>query len=118
MTVLIEDLQALLTTLAPTGGVWYQVNTAEPAVYPYIVFQRVSSTPNVSLAGQSLLQNTRVQIDIYSRTISAVAALEVLLEAAFTAWSVQNVPIGSQDLYEDSVKAFRVSKDYSCWSVN
>lgn len=118
MTVLIEDLQALLTTLAPPGGVWYQVNTAEPAVYPYIVFQRVSSTPNVSLDGPSDMQNTRIQIDIFARQIAHASALETSLEALMGASSISNVPLGSQDLYEDAVKAYRVSKDFSCWSTN
>lgn len=118
MTVLIEDLQVLLTTLAPTGGVWYQVNTAEPAVYPYIVFQRVSGTPNVSLDGPSDMQNTRIQIDIFARQIAHAAALETSLEALMAASSISNVPLGSQDLYEDAVKAYRVAKDFSVWSTN
>ena len=117
MTTLLEDLQALLSPLA-SGSSWYGVNTTEPPAYPFIVFNRVSSTPNVSLQGPSDLQNTRVQIDIFSRSPAEAVSIESALEAAMAAWSVTNVPLSSQDMYEDAVKAWRVSKDYSVWARN
>ncbi len=117
MTTLIEDLRAVLNPLA-AGGAWYGVNSTEPPVYPFIVFMRISSTPNVNLQGTSNLQNTRVQIDIYSRQISEAASIETALEAAMAAWGTKNVPVSSADIYEDVVRAFRVTKDYSCWSTN
>lgn len=118
MSTLVEDAMALLSTLTPAGGVWYAVNTMEAPVFPYIVFQRVASTPNVALSGQSAMQNTRFQIDIYSRRQSEAVAIETALETAMTAWSVQNVPLQSQDLNEPDVRAFRISKDYSVWATN
>ena len=75
MTVLIEDLQALLEPLA-AGGAWYGVCTASPHVYPFIVWQRIASSPTVALSGAADLQNTRVQIDLYGRQLSDLAALE------------------------------------------
>ena len=119
MSTVLEDLKALLTAaLAPAGLVWYGANTAEPPVYPYIVVTRVSSTPNVTLSGPSDLQNTRVQIDIFSQQISLGVAIESALEAAMAAWSVGNVPLSSADVYEDQVRAFRITKDFSIWSTN
>lgn len=117
-TTLVEDVQARLATLAPAGGVWYGLNTTEPAVYPYIVWTRVSSVANVSLGGPSNLQNTRVQIDIIARRISEAMALEAALEASMAAWSVTNVPLSSLDLFEDEIRAYRVIKDYSLWATN
>ena len=114
--MLIEDLSALLGPLNPAGGVWYGANTAQPPVYPYIVFQRVVSTANVSMNGPSDVQNTRVQIDIYALRISEAAALDSALDAAFAGAALVNVPISSQDFYEDMVKAFRISRDFSVWS--
>lgn len=116
--MLIEDLATLLGGLSPAGGVWYGINTQQPAVFPYIVFQRVASDANASLGGPSALQNTRVQIDIYAAKISEAAALETQLESAMAAWTVQNVPILSQDFFEYDARAFRVSKDYSVWSTS
>ena len=118
MTTLVEDIQTLLSTLTPAGGVWYGVNTAEPPVFPYIVWIRVASVPNVSLGGPSDLQNTHIQIDILSRQVSELVALESALEGAMAAWGVQNVPVGTQDLYEEPVRAWRVSKEYSIWASN
>lgn len=118
MTVLIQDVQALLAALAPAGGVWYGINTAQPPVYPYIVWQRIASSPTVALGGPTDLQNTRVQVDLYSRQLSEVAALESAVEAAFAASAITNVPLSSQDLYEPDVRAYRVLKEFSVWARN
>jgi hypothetical protein len=118
MSTLVEDLYALLVTLAPAGGVWPHVNTSQAIVYPYITFMRVVSTDNVSHGGPSNTQNTRFQIDTFSQTMAGLVALDNALNAALAAWSVQNVPISSQDLYEDSVKAFRTTRDVSVWATN
>lgn len=118
MSTLIEDVTALLTTLAPSGGVHYGNNDAQPAAYPYIVWQRIVSTPNVTLDGPSDLQNTRIQVDVFSDRISQASALGTSVEALFAAWSVQNVPESSQDLYEAAIKAHRVTLDFSVWAKN
>lgn len=118
MTTLIQDLQTLLATLAPAGGVWYGANTVEPPTYPYIVWQRISSTANVNLQAPSNVQNTRVQIDIFSREVSELVSLESQLETLMAGASMVNVPLTSQDLYEDPVRAYRCIKDYSVWSTN
>lgn len=118
MTTLIEQLQARLLALNPAGGVHYGINPTEPAVYPYIVWQRVISSANAVLQGPTDLQNTRVQIDIYSRRISEAVPLVSALEELMRTWAVQNVPISSMDLFEDTLRVFRVTKDYSIWSSN
>jgi hypothetical protein len=78
----------------------------------------VVSNANAVLQGPTDLQNTRVQVDIYSRSLQQAAQLETALEAAMAAWSVQNVPISSVDVYEEEVRAYRITKDYSIWSTN
>lgn len=113
----IEELQAVLSALAPAGGVFYGANTAQPPVYPFIVWSRVVSNANAVLQGPTDLQNTRVQIDIYSRQLSEAVQLEVALEAVMAAWSVQNVPLSSVDFFEGEVRAYRITKDYSVWST-
>jgi len=114
----VEDIVALLGNLGAAGGVWYAVNTNEPATYPYLVVQRIASEANVALGGPSGLQNTRVQIDVYARRMADAVALEGAIESTMAAWAVQNVPLTSQDFFDDIVRAFRVSKDYSIWSLN
>ena len=41
--------------------------------------------------------------------------LPVQVDALMSAWSVQNVSIQLQDFFEDQVKLFRISHDYSLW---
>ncbi len=118
MSNLQQDIYALLAPIAPAGGVWQLSNTREPPVYPYVVFSRVSSTDNVSLGGPSAMQSTRVQVDMYALKLSEINALETAVETAFKAWAVQNVPLSSQDFYDDQVKAFRTSRDFSVWATN
>ena len=117
MSTLIEQVQAMLDPLT-SGGAWYGINTTEPPKFPFIVWQRIVSVPNVSLSGPSDMQNTRVQIDIYARTVNEVASIETAIEALMSASAIVNVPLSSQDIYEDQVKAFRIIKEYSMWSVN
>ena len=117
MATLVEDLQALLTPLS-TGGAWYGLCTASPLPSEYIVWQRVASPATVALGGPANLQNTRVQIDIYARTVARVVAIETSLEAAMAASSITNLPISSQDLPEPDTRLYRVSKDYSVWATN
>jgi hypothetical protein len=117
MSTLIEDLRTLLNPLA-AGGAWYQVNSTEPPVYPFITFARISSSANVSMQGPSDVQNTRIQVDIYSPSIAEAVGIETAVESAFAAWTTQNVPLTSQDLYEDVIRAYRISKDFSVWASN
>lgn len=117
MTTLIQDILALLAPIA-AGGAWYAVNSAEPPTYPFIVWQRVVSTTNNNLSGASDLQNTRIQVDVFSRQISEANTLAASVVSAMAASSIKNVQLSSQDFYEDAVKAYRVSIDFSVWATN
>ena len=117
MTTLIEDIQALLNPLA-AGGAWYAVNTSEPPVFPYIVWQRIVSTSNNTFAGPSDLQNTRIQIDVYALKVSDMSAIETSIEVVMAGASIKNVLLSSEDLYESELRAYRCSKDYSVWATN
>lgn len=118
MTVLIQDVQTLLLTLAPAGGVWYGLNTTQPPAYPYLVHFRAPSPANVGLRGVSALQNTRWQISIYAIKLIDAVAIEVALEAAFVGWSAINTPLMSWDAVDPDTKAIRIVKEYSIWSAN
>lgn len=117
MATLIEQMQAVLSPLA-SGGSWYANNTAQSPAYPYIVFLRVVSPTNVSFDGASDVQNTLFQIDIFSQRAGEANAIEVALEAALAAAPFTAIQLDQRDGYEDPVRAFRCSVDYSCWSSN
>jgi hypothetical protein len=117
VSTLRQQLAAALNPLV-TGGAWFQVNTAEPPVYPFIVFTRIVSTVNVNLQGPSDLQNTRVQVDIFLRDPSTLEALEAAVDSSIAAaFPNTSIPISTQDLYEDAVKAYRSLREYSIWGV-
>ena len=104
-------MDAILAPLA-TGKAWYGLNTAQPVVYPYIVYQRVSSSPNVSLGGPSALQNTRVQIDIYSQRVAEAAAIESQLEATLACQMLQNPLAGTQRWFNpDDLQVYEARPD-------
>lgn len=133
MTKLVEDLQAFLAaSIAPSGGIWYGINTSQPAsgrpVMPFVVWLRIVSTDNVSLGGPSDMQNTRIQVEAIGDRLSDVETLMDALDVAFAAQAaayaagtpgaIPNAPISSQDMYEDALKAFRKIRDYSIWATN
>lgn len=122
MTTLVQDINAALVALAPAGGVHISVNEAETGVFPYITFFRVISPKNVSLAGPSDTQSTRIQVDVFDRQYSNASALadqvEAALLAAFSTYPNACVPLSSWDGYESPIKAHRVSADFSIWAKN
>jgi hypothetical protein len=117
MTTLAQDLQALLLPLA-SGGAWYGANTQEPPTYPYIAWIDAGIAPNVSLQGPSALQNTTIRIEILSQSAAESQAIETALETAFNNSAITNIPLSSADQYEDMVRAYRITKEYSVWAVN
>jgi hypothetical protein len=120
MTTLMQDVYTAISALAPTRQdfAWVAINTTEPPVYPYVVFHRIVSTSNNSLQGPSDLQNTRLQVDVFDRTYTNAAALAQQVSAALLAAFPAASPISSFDVYEDVVKAHRVSADFSIWATN
>lgn len=118
MSTLIEDVGAVLATAAPAGGIWYGVNTLEQAQYPYVVYTRIVSSTNNTLAGPTDLQNTRIQVDVFGLTIAETSVLEAAVEAAMAAAPFASIQLSQQDSYESAVKAFRCSADFSVWATN
>jgi Protein of unknown function (DUF3168) len=117
MASLIEQVVTLLGGIA-SGGVHYAVNNLQTITTPYIVILRVSSVQNVALGGPSDLQNTRLQVDIYAKTVAEIDALGRQVSAAFTGWSVKNVPLLTMDTFEPDTKLFHTVKDFSIWCID
>jgi len=113
---LIETIQATLAPLA-AGGAWYQLNTAEPPVDPFIVWQRIPSATNNTLQGASDLQNTRVEISCYSRSVATLQALADDVRDAMAAAAFTNVLITSRDLFEPDTRFHRTVLEFSVWST-
>jgi len=120
MPSLIDDVQAALEALVPTGGAWYGLNMREPPatdgsgnVAPFIVWQRIASVDNVTLQGPSNLQNTRLQVDILAPQVTAAETVREAADAALVALGA--IPLSSQDVYEAPARLVRIIREYSIW---
>lgn len=109
------DIQALLSPLV-SGRCYPLVNTSTTLTRPYITFSVVSNVPVVSLTGPSGLERRRFQIDIWGDSYGAVKDIEARTKSTFSASSIVNVPLSSQDLYEEDTKLYRVSMDFAVWA--
>ena len=111
--IIEETLETLLKPLA-TGSCWPLVAPDKPAT-PYIVYQNISNTPEVTLSDGVPINNTRMQIDVYAKSYKDVKAVAAAVVTAMATAAFTNVPLQNQDLYEQDVKLYRVQMDYSLW---
>ncbi|MDB5992401.1 MAG: hypothetical protein JWQ10_3804 [Herbaspirillum sp.] len=114
MTI-FEQLITLISVNTDAGIRIYPLTAPDGVQKPYLTYQRIAFNDENVLSGSSGLTNTRMQIDAYAGTYLAADALAKQVSVLMAGWSVQNVSIQSQDLYEDAVKLFRVQTDYSIW---
>lgn len=110
-----QQLAALLTGATDAGVEVHPVIAPDMVPKPYIVYQRVSSNSENVMSGDSGLVNTRMQIDVYALTYGQAVAIARQIDVLMAGWVLQNVSVLSQDGYEDAVKLFRISNDYSVW---
>ncbi len=111
-----EQLVALITAGATgVGGRLYALTAPDLVTTPYSVYTRVFFNSENVLSGNSGLVNTRMQIDVYSKTAAEAAAIATQIDALMAGWSVQNVSLPGQDFYEPTVKLYRVLLEYSIW---
>lgn len=112
-----EAMTALLASVA--GGRRYWVRAPQGAVRPFVVLQRISGVPDYHFQGPSGLVESRVQIDAYADTYSAVKATARAIKTLLSGHSggdIQAVFIdGERDLPAadagDVTNLFRTSLD-------
>ena len=113
---MVESMVGLLTNGGTAAGNRiFPMTAPDSVVRPYIVFQRITTNDENVMGGSTSLYNTRMQIDCYADTYAGVIALAAQVDALFIAWTIQNVSLGQQDLYESDVKLYRIQADYSIW---
>lgn len=106
----LTDIQAAIQGVV--GKCYPMVAPEKPAV-PYAVYFQVANAPEVTVATEVPIENTRVQVDVYAKTYSQVQTLADGIRSAML--GLKAVPILAQDLYEDEVKLYRVTQDFSIW---
>ncbi len=110
-----EQIVVMLSGGTAAGVRVYPLTAPDDVAKPYITYQRISSNSEIVLSGDSGLTNTRMQIDVYATTYAEATSIAAQIDVLMSAWTVQNVSVLLQDFFEDQVKLFRISHDYSLW---
>lgn len=102
-----------LSSLA--SGKVYPLVAPEKITAPYIVYSRISSTPENTLDGGATIDLVRIQVDTYANTYSAVKSLAESVRSALEGSAAKATLQTDQDLFEPDLKVYRISQDYYCW---
>jgi len=113
--MLQEDVFTVLCTIAALGNRCHPGVAPDKPTTPYVVYTRIASSPENTLADGQPIQQTRLQVDTYASTYAQAQATAQAVEAAMLGGFAQITLQLEQDLYEAEVKLHRVSQDYSIW---
>lgn len=103
-----------LKTLAG-GRVYPDVAPASP-VKPYAVYQSVGGVDETTFDGLNTLQNSRMQVAVWSLSRAEAATIMQQILQALTAAPVRGTPIGAPvSVYEDDTKLYGSRTDISIW---
>lgn len=109
--------QDLFAALAGVAGGRVFPNVAPNNVQkPYVVYARVSSAPENTLADGAPIENTRLQVDCFDTTYAASVALAETVKAAMKSSAITHVLLFEQDQFEPEALLHRVILDFSVWN--
>jgi hypothetical protein len=109
---------AIYTALSGlASGKVYPLVAPEKVTAPYIVYSRISSTPENTLDGGSTIDLVRIQVDTYANTYSACKNLAESVRVAMESGVVKSTMQTDQDLFEPDLKVYRISQDYYVWQT-
>ena len=107
------QLVGVLETVLPAAV--YPLLAQQSQAGDYLTYHNAANKPLWTLENGPAINNTIMQVDCWSDSYAGAKALAASVALALEGWSVQNVPGTSRDLYEEAIKKFRVSLDYSIW---
>ena len=108
--------QDLFAALAGVAGGRVFPNVAPNNVQkPYVVYARVSSAPENTLADGAPIENTRLQVDCFDTTYAAAVVLAEAVKTAIKSSAITNVLLLEQDQFEPEALLHRVILDFSIW---
>lgn len=119
--ILAQLLYSLLNG-SVVGGL-HPDQAPEDATKPYAVYAEIARPPNVTLAGESDLQNTRLQITVWSETSLESKTLAATLYALMTAQSIYGSPIAFEvtplnrgtSIVDPETRLFGTILEFSVW---
>ena len=108
--------EQLFAALAGVAGGRVFPNVAPNNVQkPYVVYMRVASSPENTLADGIPIDNTRMQIDCFDLTYAGVTTLAETVKTALRTSAITNVLLLEQDQFESDALLHRVILDFSLW---
>lgn len=117
-TLVYQVLRDNAGVAAVVSGRIYPLILPQGCILPAISYERVSTSPVVSLSGFSNLESARVQIDCMASTYSAAKGLAALVFTAMNSATLfKSVPLGQTDILENDTMTYRVSMDFSAWNI-
>jgi len=106
-----------LTVTSSVSTRIYPIMPPELVQTPFITYQRISGGQENDLSGYSIMENPRIQIDIFANTYKEAKSISTYMHTILAgATGFKALLISDMDLYEDDVEFYRVSQDYSCWN--
>jgi hypothetical protein len=104
-------------TLAPlAGGRIFPDVAPAAAAKPYVVYQSVGGVDETTFDGLNELQNSRMQVAVWSEDRPEASAVMQQILQALTAAPVRGTPIGAPvSVYEDATKLYGSRLDISIW---
>jgi hypothetical protein len=113
---ILGDFNALASPVF--AGRVYRNTAGDSPTVPYATYFRVTAPEGLTLdtnGGTDNETNTRIQLDVYSRSGDELDALVAAMKAALKAWSISNVILMEMDGYESDTKLHRTTLDISTW---
>lgn len=110
--VTLPQIQA---AVAQVVGRCYPLAAPDQPELPYAVYTRVATTPEATQADGVPIENWRIQIDVYGLIYADVITLAGQVRTALVADPFLAVPLSSADMYEDQVRLYRITQDFSFW---
>lgn len=109
-------VSARLGTDANSQVKFYASPAPEGTALPLATWFTVNETPENKLAGGSSSSRFTIQVDVFSRDKAQAKSIAAAVKAAAEALANTHFD-GSRDLYEQDVKAHRISMDFAHYGV-
>lgn len=98
------------------SGRVYRNSAGDSPVEPYATFFRVTGIEGITLDDNGGTDNeteTRIQLDIYAASGTALDALVESVKAALKSWTVSNVILMEMDGWEQENKLHRITLEFA-----
>lgn len=95
----------------------YPLHLPQETQYPALVYARYGGNRQNHLLGYADMENPMIMIDCWATSFGAAKGLSTRVHSAMDgALTFKALLISDVDYYEDDLKLYRVTQDYSCWN--